>query len=141
MALRGFLQKKGDITDLIGRTGQTTSGLPSGSQESAVLNNLRIDGHNPDTFTVPVFGLVLLPFEDPAADRSTYQINQPFGFIGDTLPRSFNISGGTTTYYKMRGYYVSGSVYETYVVSGSPSAIPPSGHVLIDVAIVATWEV
>lgn len=141
MANRGFFQRRGDITDLIGRTGQTTSSLPNGVQENAVLNNLRIDGHDRDSFAVSVFGLVLLPSEDDS-DRSTTQINQPFGFIGDTLPRSFNVAGGgTVTYYKMRGYYTVGAVYETYVVAGSPSAIPPSGHALIDIAIVATWEV
>lgn len=43
-------------------------------------------------------------------------------------------------YYKMRGYYVAGSTYETYVVTGSPSTTPPSGHTLIDVAIVSEWQ-
>lgn len=53
--------------------------------------------------------------------------------------------GGSTydnaliTFYKMRGFYVAGSVYETYVVAGYPSTIPPSGHSLINVAVVAVW--
>jgi hypothetical protein len=148
MALRGFLQRRGDITDLIGRLGQTTSGLPSGTQENAVLNNIRIDVHNADSFTVPVFGLIALNQpRDDISDKSSYQINQPYGFIDVNQPRSFNVTGGggggggTTTYYKMRGYFVSGAVYETYVVTGSPSSTPPSGHTLIDVAIVATWQI
>lgn len=140
MALRGFIQRRGDTTDLIGRTGQTTSGLPGGSQENAVLNNFRSEGHDSESANVPVFGLVILPNDDNFADRSSYQINQPYGFIGEVQPRAFNIVGGTTTYYKMRGYYSVGSVYETYVVTGAPSSTPPSGHVLTDVAIVATWQ-
>lgn len=146
MALRGFFQRKGDTTDLVGRIGQTTSGLPSGTQENAVLNNIRIDGHNGNSFIVPVVGLITLNQpRDDVFDKSSYQINQPFGFIDINQPRSFNVigsgGGGITTYYKMRGYYVTGSVYETYVVTGNPSETPPSGHTLIDVSIVATWQI
>jgi hypothetical protein len=140
MANRGFFQRRGDITDLVGRTGQSTSALPTGNQENSVLNNLRIDGLNTDSFEVPVVGIILLPPSDNLSDRSSYQINQPYGFIGEVQPKAFNVVGGTTTYYKMRGYYTIGSVYETYVVIGAPSSTPPSGHVLTDVAIVATWQ-
>lgn len=141
MANRGFFQRRGNTVDLIGRVGQTTSSLNAGTQESAVFNNLRVEGHDGYTFRVPVFGLVGLNMpRDAVADKSSYQINQPYGFIGVNQPRAFNVSGGATTYYKMRGYYVTGAVYETYTVTGSPSSSPPSGHTLIDVAIVATWQ-
>lgn len=144
MALRGFIQRRGDITDLVGRLGQTTSSLPSGNQENAVLNNFRADGHNGGSFIIPTT-IGLLPIDDNQVDRSSYQINQPFGFIGINQPRSFDVEGdgggGITTYYKMRGYYVVGAVYETYVVTGSPSSTPPSGHTLIDVVIVSTWQI
>lgn len=124
MANRGFFQRRGDITNLVGRVGQITSALPTGNQENSVSNNFRIEGH----------------------ESNSSQINQPYGFIGVNQPRSFNVTGGgggggSTIYYKMRGFFVSGSVYETYVVTGSPSATPPSGHTLIDVAIVSTWRV
>jgi hypothetical protein len=42
-------------------------------------------------------------------------------------------------YYKMRGFYVAGSTYEVYVVAGQPSNIPPSGHTLENVEVVAAW--
>lgn len=42
-------------------------------------------------------------------------------------------------YYKMRGYYAAGSTYEVYVVLGQPSNIPPSGHILENVEVVAAW--
>ena len=59
------------------------------------------------------------------------------------LSSSVTPSGATTSikYYKMRGYYVAGLVYETWVSSISPNLTPPSGHSLTDIAIVAIWAV
>lgn len=147
MALRGFFQRKGDVTDIIGRLGQATSSLPSGTQDNAVLNNFIADGHDGNSVEISS-AIPMLPSDDNFADRESYQINQPYGFININQPRSFNVNGGgggggggVTTYYKMRGYYVSGSIYETYVVIDNPSSNPPSGNTLIDVAIVATWQI
>ena len=57
--------------------------------------------------------------------------------------KSSSIPGSSpqTTYYKMRGYYVAGSTYETYEVVNAPSLPPPSGHTLIDVTIVGVNKV
>ena len=55
-------------------------------------------------------------------------------------PTNTWITETTVTYYKMMGYYVSGSTYETYVVNGVPSPIPPSGHTLVDVIIISSWQ-
>jgi len=144
MALRGFFQRNGYVTDIIGSLGQTTSSLPSGTQENAVLNNFRADGHDGNSAVIST-AIPMLPSDDNFADRSSYQINQPFGFIGVNQPISFDVEGGgggsVTTYYKMRGYYVVGSIYETYVVINNPNTPPPSGHTLIDIAIVSTWQV
>jgi hypothetical protein len=41
-----------------------------------------------------------------------------------------------TTVYKLRGYYVAGSTYETYELLNSITLPPPSGHTLIDVTVV-----
>lgn len=43
-------------------------------------------------------------------------------------------------YYKMRGFYSIGGVYETWVLTDAPSVTPPSGHVLNNVAIEAFWQ-
>ena len=65
----------------------------------------------------------------PSTDRSIY------------IPSIKGISGSSlVTYYKMRGYYVAGGVYETYTTIGAPSETPPSGHTLTNVAIVSTWR-
>ena len=45
-----------------------------------------------------------------------------------------------TNYYKMRGFYTIGGVYETWIVIGTPSLIPPSGHTLTNTVIVASWS-
>src|SRR5579885_1602599 len=121
MANRGNFQRRGNTTDLVGRTGQFVTGLPTGNQESSVLDAFRIEGHDGYSFQVPVYKLItLVQPRDAVADKSSTQINQPFGFIGVNQPRSFNVNGGgLTTYYKMRGYYVTGAVYETFVVAGS----------------------
>ena len=48
-------------------------------------------------------------------------------------------STGAIKYYQMRGWYVSGEIYETWVVANVPSSTPPSGHILIKIEIAATW--
>jgi hypothetical protein len=50
-----------------------------------------------------------------------------------------------TIYYKMVGYYVSGAVYEAFVVTGAPSAAsvtnPNTGHALVNTRVAASWIV
>lgn len=41
------------------------------------------------------------------------------------------------TLFLMRGYYVSGAVWEVWTSRGSPSLTPPSGHTLVDKVIEA----
>jgi hypothetical protein len=42
------------------------------------------------------------------------------------------VSGGTAalSIYKNEGYYVAGAAWETWLTSGDPSTVPPSGHTL-----------
>lgn len=63
-------------------------------------------------------------------------------FFSQTDINSSPGSGGTTVivYYKVRGYYVVGAVYETYVTTTLPGT-NPTGHALIDLVIVSTWRV
>jgi hypothetical protein len=37
--------------------------------------------------------------------------------------------------YKMRGYYTTGQVYETWIVQNAPSYTPPSGHTLVNIIV------
>jgi hypothetical protein len=65
---------------------------------------------------------------------------------GVTIPSlntnsSINGTVASITYFKMRGYYTIGGVYETYIVTGSPSLTVPSGHVLTNIAVVTSWTV
>lgn len=42
------------------------------------------------------------------------------------------VSGGLTALdvYKNEGWYAAGSAWETWITSGDPSSVPPSGHTL-----------
>lgn len=44
------------------------------------------------------------------------------------------------TYFKMRGFYAVGGVYETWIVTGNASLTPPSGHTLTNISITASWQ-
>ncbi len=54
-------------------------------------------------------------------------------FIGSDNAYSY------TQYFKMRGYYATGNVYETWTSANLPNLNPPSGHTLSDIVIVAVW--
>lgn len=44
------------------------------------------------------------------------------------------------TYYKMQGYFMSGAVYETWIAIDAPNLTPPSGHSLINIAVVGQFR-
>lgn len=82
-------------------------------------------------------------------DRSTYASStEPLTsigpvFNGEDLGATYSTSpvggrGGLTsiTYYKMQGWYVAGSAYETWVAVNAPNSTPPSGHTLTDITVV-----
>lgn len=81
-------------------------------------------------------------YNAPYTDMSLYDSNDR-GLTSDKLGGSQSIPGSVsiTVYYKMRGYYTIGGVYETYVVTGSPNLTPPSGHSLTNIAVVASWSI
>lgn len=73
---------------------------------------------------------------DPQANSFGYGDLSGTGLLTDPLfayNTNYDVIGATN--YKMRGYYVAGQVYETWIVQGLPSYIPPSGHTLIDIII------
>lgn len=59
-----------------------------------------------------------------------------------TLPKI--TSSTTTSFYKMVGFYVTGSVYEEFVVTGSPASSttvnPNTGHTLINCYVSTFWQ-
>jgi hypothetical protein len=76
---------------------------------------------------------------------------QPNSVVTDTAGTSLPIpSGGgggssLTQYYKMVGYYTTGAVYESFVVTGSPSppttTNPSTGHTLYNTFVSSFWEI
>jgi len=132
-------------TPLVSRLGQVTTGLPTNNTESAMDTSLYYESS--DNFSDDNTTELPSPSSTDARPYKT-SIARSFnvGFIGQNVPELFSIEGGgggpgVTTYYKMRGYYVAGAVYETWVVTEEPSVTPPSGHVLTNVVIVSTWQV
>ena len=147
MAERGNIQLRGYTTSLIGRAGQYITGLPptSGTTEGAFPFSVTIEGCDlPSDLPITIAPQYISTVRDAPVDTSAPLVNQPYGYIGQGYVQPINIAGGggatTVTYYKMRGYYVAGSVWETWVSTGSPGS-PPSGHTLIDTVIVSKWVV
>ncbi|CAB4196547.1 hypothetical protein UFOVP1290_67 [uncultured Caudovirales phage] len=103
-------------------------------------NSLLTDGYSSlEIFAITGFAAsegLLIDGYNSSADFTKHFESQKPPFAG---------SGGggtpTTTYYKMRGYYVAGLVYEVYVVADAPSSTPPSGHILANVVVIDTWTI
>jgi len=144
MADRGNVSINVVTTPLVSRMGLTT-GLPTGNTESAMDTSFYYESS--DNYYEDNIVLSSSSTTDVRPVSSSVSKLLPIGFIGQNVPTLFNVEGGggggptVTTYYKMRGYYVAGAVYETWVVTGDPSVTPPSGHTLTNVVIVSTWQV
>jgi len=143
---RGNIQLRGTKTLLVARAGQFATGLPpvSGTTESAFPFGMTIEGSDlPSDLPQIVAPQYIAMTRDAPADIDSLMINQPYGYIGQTYVQPIEIAGtggggGVSYYYKMRGYYVAGAVWETWVNLGSPGT-PPSGHTLQDIVIVSKW--
>lgn len=82
------------------------------------------------------------PSHNPSDFYPTALLNSSLAASGSgivPLPRV------NTVYYKMVGYYISGAVYESFVVSTSPTAAsvtnPNTGHALVNTRVAATWTI
>ena len=138
----GATQLTGSITQ-----GTTTANAktPSSSQaySEEVLYYIFNNESSVDGYTGAVAGSINVILS------STYNNNDAADYGATMLllnnpqvpPLTGGGGGGITTYFKMRGFYVAGAVYEVFVVTGAPSSTPPSGHTLINVAVVSTWQI
>ena len=144
MADSANMQIRVVTTPLVSRLGQVTTGLPTNNTESAMDTSLYYESSDNDSSSNDTLPTSSSTDARPYKTSITRSFN--IGFIGQNVPELFAIEGGgggpgVTTYYKMRGYYATGAVYETWVVTEEPSVTPPSGHVLTNVVIVSTWQV
>jgi hypothetical protein len=156
MTEQGNIQSRTSNTNLITKAGQYTTGLPvaSGTTESYSIIPASMEGSDLISETPKLVNLnasYVNMTRDAGSSATSILVNQPYGYIGQTYVQPINLIGGTggtggtgppatTTYYKMRGYYVAGGVWETWVSTGSPGS-PPSGHTLVDTVIVSKWTV
>ena len=117
MAERGSVQRREFSSALLSGLGQWSTGLPpDGYGENYGIPEILIQGHD-----IPSARGAL--FEPPP------------------LPVQTGGGGSETLYYKMRGYYVTGSVYETWIATDTPNNTPPSGHTLTGVVVVSVTRV
>lgn len=49
------------------------------------------------------------------------------------------LTTGFNIYYKMEGYNTSTQQYENWHSMGAPLLVPPSGHTLTNISVVASW--
>lgn len=121
---------------------------------------VRADGYYDGYMITTTLNPYYFSFSDLSPDMSSTVRMLSTQFAGGDFGNSINVnrsapsffsvtdintspgSGGTTVivYYKVRGYYVVGAVYETYVTTTLPGT-NPTGHALIDLVIVSTWRV
>jgi len=123
--------------------------LVSSSLADGYFGNVFFTNTYPNFFTFSIVdsdrdGGIDFSSKQPAGGVSGTNTN-----INNSFPNYFafsdiNSSGGSgtivTTYYKVRGYYVVGAVYEMYVTTTLPGT-NPTGHTLIDLTVVSTWRV
>src|ERR1017187_1223054 len=86
------------------------------------------------------YGTIVFGLPGPnGTDRgSTFLCKTP---IPSPLPFASNL----LAYYKMVGYYATGSIYESFVVIGAPSSAttvnPNTGHILTNTYVAAVWSI
>ncbi len=65
------------------------------------------------------------------------------GFVPMAELVAFNttepLTTGFNTYFKMQGYNPLTGTYETWHCRGTPLLLPPSGHNLVNISVVASW--
>jgi hypothetical protein len=49
------------------------------------------------------------------------------------------LTHGFNTYFKIQGFNISTGKYEVWFSTGTPLLIPPSGHALSNIGVIATW--
>src|SRR5574337_903917 len=119
MAEKGPLLRRGTVTNRITAIGTTATGtgLPPENVTTSFINE--------SIGNAASFGSNNSPITNSNA--------------GTTLPTPPT----ATVYYKMVGYYVTGAVYESFVVTGSPTSAsttnPNTGHALINTFVAQTW--
>jgi hypothetical protein len=79
------------------------------------------------------------------ASRNLTDNDRPSSFFLFTPGLPTPSGGSTVKYYKMVGYYTTGTVYESFVTTGSPASPttvnPNTGHTLVNTFVSSFWEV
>lgn len=144
----------------LGRTadGYNYTGLPNGTHSDSCDENRFIGQTQPIYFGAAQVGQTqslqtiagrINTIKPTTVGEAYVEIN-PVSNSGNTnaeqvlSSRTNSIITNTTSsvkhvYYKMQGYFVSGAVTETWIAIDAPNFTPPSGHSLINIAVVGQW--
>lgn len=121
-----------------------TNGHDSSSGTSGLRGNTGISRAGNNISATPSY----LEFGSQASGNNAFSIptNPVYKTPGTTLPvPAGGGGGGLTKYFKMTGYYVTGAVYESFVVTGNPSppttTNPNTGHTLVNTFVSSFWEI
>jgi hypothetical protein len=88
------------------------------------------------------YGIIVVGFTFPN-DRDT-ELGSTF-LSKTSIPSPLPFASNLLAYYKMVGYYVTGGIYESFVVIGAPSLAttvnPNTGHTLTNTYVSAVWSI
>ncbi len=144
----------------LGRTadGYNYTGLPGGTHTDSADENRFVGQTQPISYGAAIVGQTQslqtiagrINTVKPTTVGEAYVETNPVQNSGNLNPEQVlssrtnsiitNVTGSTVhTYYKMQGYNVGSAAYETWVSTDAPSLTPPSGHSLINIAVVGKW--
>jgi hypothetical protein len=159
MTERGPVLRRGFITDKITPIGTTAggTGLPTESTTTSFSKQAAVifDGHDSlsgyvglktSGFSLAGGSSQTVSYQSPATIPSGTTITSAPSnttITNNTPGTSLPTPSGITIYYKMTGFYTTGSVYESFVVTGNPTTAttvnPNTGHTLINTFVSQTW--
>lgn len=124
------------------------AGVSDGHDLKSLQSALRVDGRNTYGPTGSAYIVSYFRFGITTGSQGNYiSTPRPTAILtkgggGNTLPVP---PPSSKTYYKMTGFYVSGSVYESFVVPDTPTSPttvnPNTGHTLINTFVDQAWQV
>ena len=161
MVEKGPILRSGTVTNKTTTIGTfaSSTGLPPESYTTSFINqNIGIfDGHDAPSgfvglrtsgFSLTGGNSIVVSYNSVAMIPSINGNAASFGSNNSPITNSnagtsLPTPAGATVYYKMTGFYVTGAVYESFVVTGSPTSAsttnPNTGHALINTFVSQTW--
>lgn len=153
----GPIQRRGSVTTQLTQLDNTGTGLPQQSSTTSFVNDTvgPADGHDQPSgfaglrqngFSLAGGGSAVIAYIElgsiNSGNEQTTTISAPNSVLTNEQPGT-SLPTPVGKHFKMIGYYVTGAVYESFVVTGSPSPSsttnPNTGHALINTYVANIW--